>query len=132
MFLKLTKKYSKLNSNLVATTMLVTPKEVKRKLQLQEFELHEDILGKILSALDEGTIVKESISAIMEELAKNKQKDADSIISKYKLMSDAELKKEIAKLQKEFKGPPDKLIGVAIGKFRGKASPQKIIELLKK
>jgi Glu-tRNA(Gln) amidotransferase subunit E-like FAD-binding protein len=131
-FEKFAKKYSKLNSNLVATTMLVTPKEVKRKLQLQEFELHEDVLGKIISALAEGTIVKESVSAIMEELAKSKQKDADSIISKYKLMSDAELKKEIAKLQKEFKGPPDKLIGVAIGKFRGKASPQKIIELLKK
>jgi Glu-tRNA(Gln) amidotransferase subunit E-like FAD-binding protein len=131
-FEKFAKKYHKLNSNLVATTMLVTPKEVKRKLQLQEFELHEDIMDKIISALDEGAIVKESVSAIMEELAKSKQKDADSIISKYKLMSDAELKKEIAKLQKEFKGPPEKLIGVAIGKFRGKANPQKIIELLKK
>ncbi|MCX6774511.1 MAG: hypothetical protein NTY99_00255, partial [DPANN group archaeon] len=97
--LKFTKKYHNLNANLVATTMLVTPKEVKRKLQLQEFDLQEDILGKIISALDEGAIVKESVSAIMEELAKSRQKDADSIISKYKLMSDAELKKEIAKLQ---------------------------------
>ena len=139
-FRKFHDKYKKLNPNLVATTLLITPKEIKRKLQLQEFNLSEEILDCILTGLAGGTkacppIVKESVPAIMEALAKEKPASMQAlyvIMSRHKILSDAELKQEIVKIKKEFKGLPDKIIGFAIGKLRGKADPQKIINLLKK
>ena len=134
------KRFPKLNPNLIATTVLVTPKEVKRKLQLQELELSEEILDCIFTGLAGGSakcpsIVKESVPGIIESLAKEKPHSLEAlyvIMGRHKVLSDAELKQEIQKIKKEYKGPPDRLAGFAIGKLRGKADPQKIIALLKK
>jgi len=132
MFLTFAKRFPKLNPNQIATTLLVTPKEIKRKLQLPEFEVPEEAFTMIFKALTNNQIVKESIPAILEEIAKH-PKEITQVISKYKLLSEAELKQEIAKIKMEFKDiPKEKLIGIAIGKLRGKADAQKIIALLKK
>lgn len=156
-FLKFAKAFPKLNANLIATTILITPKEVKRKLQLLEFTLDEQTLDRIFIGLIGGdkfvpAIVKESVPAILEAIAKARSEQSSAaprstgasenpqsmealyaILSRYKILSDAELKKEIEKLKKEFKDiPKEKLAGIIIGKLRGKAEPQKIIEILKK
>jgi len=138
--------YPKLNPNLIATTIVITPKDIKRKLQLPELDLDRQVLDRIFLGLYIGlgfcgkdahwpAIVKESVPAIIEEIAKTKPKGDDllNIFKKYALLSDVELKNEIAKLKEEFKNmPADKLQGVIIGKLRGKADAQRIIELMKK
>jgi len=139
MFFEFVKTYKNLNPNLIATTILVIPKEVKRKLQLPEFELDENILDRLFIGLSGGdklvpAIVKEAIPEIAEAIAKEKPKSLEElykIMARYKVLSDAELKKEIAKLRKEYSGPEEKFLGFAIGKLRGKADPQKIMALLK-
>jgi Glu-tRNA(Gln) amidotransferase subunit E-like FAD-binding protein len=136
MFLKFVDAYKDLNSNQIAITIIVTPKEVKRKLKLAEFEPSEDVFNAIFKTLADNQIVKESIPAILEDVAKETRELTpdviDIIISRYKLLSELELKKEIERLKIRYEGPPEKLVGFAIGHLRGKADPQKIIKLLKK
>jgi Glu-tRNA(Gln) amidotransferase subunit E-like FAD-binding protein len=134
-FLKFSKHYKNLNPNLIATTLIVTPKEIKRKLKLAEFEPLDEVFDAILKALANNQIVKESIASILEDIAKETKLTLDSIhniIARYKLLSESELKKEIEKLKREYKGPPEKLTGFIISQLRGKADPQKIIALLRK
>jgi glutamyl-tRNA(Gln) amidotransferase subunit E len=135
-FLKFVDRYKKLNANLIATTLVVIPKEVKRKLKLAEFSPAEEVFDKLFTALSEGEVVKESLPAILEDVAKDTREITpeviDLIISRYKLLSELDLKKEIERLKVRYEGPPEKLIGFIMGQLRGKADPQKIIKLLKK
>jgi Glu-tRNA(Gln) amidotransferase subunit E-like FAD-binding protein len=49
------------------------------------------------------------------------------------MITDAELEKELRKIVEQSKGAPiGALMGIAMSKFRGKASGQKIAEILKK
>jgi Glu-tRNA(Gln) amidotransferase subunit E-like FAD-binding protein len=135
-FLSFVTKYKEITPNQIATTIVVTTKEVKRKLKLAEFEPPEEAFDAIFKTLTDNQIVKESIPAILEDIAKETRELTsdviDMIISRYKLLSELELKKEIERLKIRYEGPPEKLVGFAIGQLRGKADPQKIIALLKK
>ncbi|MEM2954439.1 MAG: Glu-tRNA(Gln) amidotransferase subunit GatE [Candidatus Nanoarchaeia archaeon] len=138
-FKEFAKKYPKLSPTLIATTMLIIPKEIRRKLQLSEFELDTSTLNKLFISLSGGdkkfpAIVKESLSEIIETIAKEKPKslaDLNTIIKRYSLLSDVELKKEIIKLKKEFQGPSEKFVNYALSTLRGKASAKKIIQTIK-
>ena len=59
-FLKFVDRYKKINANLIATTLVIIPKEVKRKLKLAEFSPAEEVFDKLFTALSEGEVVKES------------------------------------------------------------------------
>jgi Glu-tRNA(Gln) amidotransferase subunit E-like FAD-binding protein len=138
-FRKFHERFPKLNANLIATTIIVTPKEVRRKLQKPDFELSDEILDCVFTGLSGGSarcpsIVKESVQPIIESLAKEKPGSLEAlyvIMSRHKVLSDKELAQEIQKIKKEFKGPKEKLVGIVMGRLRGKADPQKIIKLLK-
>ena len=66
---------------------------------------------------------------ILIDYAKGDFKD----ISKYALISDKELEKELKKIVEKNKGLPfGALMGIAMKKFRGKAEGKKISEILKK
>jgi Glu-tRNA(Gln) amidotransferase subunit E-like FAD-binding protein len=137
LFWKIHNSYKTLNAGQIATTLLITPKEIKRKLQLKEFSPSEEAFSAIFTALRDKKIVKESITAILEDIAKEKRALTldviDMIISCYKLLSESELKREIEIIKKKFRNvPKEKLAGIAIGQLRGKADPQKIITLLGK
>jgi len=136
LFLKFVDKYKGISSNQIATTIVVTTKEIKRKLKLAEFEPPEEAFDAIFKALANGEVVKESLPAILEDVAKDTREITpeviDLIISRYKLLSDLDLKKEIERLKIRYEGPPEKLIGFVMGQLRGKADPQKIIALLRK
>lgn len=130
-------KYKDLSANQIATTIMVTTKEVKRKLKLHEFDVPEEAFDAIFKALADKKIVKESIPAILESIAKETRALTldviDMILSRYKLLSENELKQEIENIKKKFKDmPKEKLIGIVIGQLRGRADPQKIIALMKK
>ncbi|MGB9675234.1 MAG: hypothetical protein ACPLYW_01390, partial [Candidatus Nanoarchaeia archaeon] len=139
MFFEFVQKFNNLNPNLIATTILIMPKEIRRKLQLPSFELRKDELELLFKALSGGNkeipaIVKESLPNVIEDFAKTKPKsfnEACAILAKYKILSESELKKEISKLKKEFKGPKEKLFGFIMGQLRGKADPKKLAELIK-
>ncbi len=73
-------------------------------------------------------IAKESALEILKE-----NKPVKEVIAKYELMPDDELEKELKKIVDSNKGAPfNALIGIAMGKLRGKAAGKKIAETLKK
>lgn len=125
----------KVSPTLIASTMTSSIKEVKRKLGLESFEPDEQLLDRIFLGLaggDKSTprLVKESVLDILTDVAGGRE--LDEVLSSYKVLSDAELKKEIEKLKKQFSSAPkDKLVGIIIGKLRGRGDPKKIIKLLK-
>jgi Glu-tRNA(Gln) amidotransferase subunit E-like FAD-binding protein len=122
------KKFGKVKPAFIAETMISTPKTIRRKENVEVYPTDEEY-EKIFEHLNKGTISKDSIYDILVELGKTKKLD----FSKHKLMSDAELEKEIKKIIKEFeKLPLNAVIGRAMGKLKGKAEGRKIVEMIKK
>lgn len=136
-FEKFSKKYSKVNSTLIATTLTSSAKEVKRKLKLDKFEPSNEVLDKLFTGLSGGSknipsISKESILDILLEYGKS-SKNIVNIMKNYETLSDKELEKEVNKLLKKHKDAPEnKVKGIIIGQLKSKASPKKIIQILNK
>ena len=128
-FEKLHKKFSKVDAKLIATTLLSTQKEAKKKANQEFGEFAQEHFEKIFSLLEKGRIAKEAIPDILLAVAQG-EKPADAA-NKFKLLSDTELKKEIAKLKREYsKVPEHKLKGVIIGRLKGRARVQEIVKLV--
>ena len=82
----------------------------------------------IFMALEQGKISKESVLEILKE-----NKPVKEIIDKFMLISDTELQKKIKTIITKNKNTPlNALIGIAMKELRGKASGQKIAEMIKK
>jgi Glu-tRNA(Gln) amidotransferase subunit E-like FAD-binding protein len=121
------KKYKKIKPTFIAETVCTSPKQVKNQFNVDINPTEEDFTI-IFDELEKDKIAKESVLEILKE-----NKPVKDVISKYELMSDAELEKELKKIVSENKGMPfNALIGKAMGKLRGKASGKKIAEALKK
>jgi len=128
-FERLHKKFSKIDAKLIATTLLSTQKEAKKKANQEFGEFSQEHFEKIFSLVEKSRIAKEAIPDILLEVAQG-EKVADAA-NKFKLLSDAELKREISKLKREYnKVPEDKLKGIIIGRLRGRADVQKIMKFL--
>lgn len=120
-------RFTNLKPALMAETMLTTPKIMRRKYNLEINPTDIDFQA-LFEAMNEGKVSKDSIEEIFKE-----KKPIKDIIGKYKLMSDADLEKEIKKIINDSKGMQfNALIGKVMGVLRGKADPKKIIELLNK
>jgi Glu-tRNA(Gln) amidotransferase subunit E-like FAD-binding protein len=129
-FEKSVAKYKKVNPKLIATTILALDTEVRKKLGLEHLEFLEDDISAIFEQLNKGAIAKEALVNIFSETAQGTPLSA--VLSKFKLMSDSDLKKEIERIKKANKNAPEgKLTGIVISALRGKADPQKIIKLMK-
>ncbi len=120
-------KKQKLNPTLIATTLLSTETEMKRKLKLESGEFPEEFYSRLFKALDKGKITSSSISKIMERFMKGG--DFDKIISEFKPMSDSELLKLI-KDNYDDKLPQGALIGKIMSKVAGKADGKKVAKLI--
>ncbi|MBT4114486.1 Glu-tRNA(Gln) amidotransferase subunit GatE [Candidatus Woesearchaeota archaeon] len=128
-FAYLHKKFKKLDPKLIATTLLSTQKEARKKADQDEGNFQQEHFEEIFKLLQDGKISKEAVLDMLVEVAKGET--VASAAKKFKLMSDVELKKEIAKLKKKFaKVPENKLKGIVIGNLRGKADIQKIMKFL--
>jgi Glu-tRNA(Gln) amidotransferase subunit E-like FAD-binding protein len=118
----------KLNAAFIATTLVSTVKEVKRKFNVDTDKLTNQHFEEIFSNIDEGKISKDSISDILVDYANGKFD-----LKKYALVSANELEKEI---QNIVKSNPNKPIGAYMGmimaKYRGKVAGSKVMEILKK
>lgn len=121
------KKYTKIKTAFLAETLISAVKNVKKQFGVDVNPSIEDY-DTLFFYLNEGRIAKDSLLEILKQ--KMPVKD---IIKNYELMNDLELENEIKKIVAENSGLPfNALIGKAMGKLKGKAEGQKIMELLKK
>lgn len=122
------KTYQKISPNLIAQTLVTTPKEIRARFHFTP-KLKEGDFRFVFEALNKQRIPKDSIIDILVDLAKGKKPNLD----KYKQVSDKDLEKEIEKIIAENQNAPfNALMGIAMEKFKGKAEGKKIAELIKK
>lgn len=111
---------------IVQTAMLAVP-QVKKEFNIDINPTKEDY-ELLFKELSDGKISKDSILVILKE-----NKPVREIVSKFELMPDKDLEKEIKEIIKENKNiPPNALIGRAMAKLKGKAEGKKIVEIVKK
>ena len=128
-FEEFAKKFKSIKPAFIAETLVSTTREIRRKFTPDIDNLTKESFEEIFSYLNEGKVSKESIMNILIDYAKGDFKD----ISKYALICDKELEKELKKIVEKNKGLPfGALMGIAMKKFRGKAEGKKISEILKK
>lgn len=120
------KKFRNLEPKFIARVLIEMPKEIfarhKKEIDISPF------IDELLAKVDEGKISRDAIFEILEEISAGKEID----FSKYTRISDQDLEKEIRKIIREFKDIPENaLIGKAMGKLRGKADGEKIVQILR-
>ena len=129
----------KLQPNFVASVLCSTITNLERS-GLDANLLNESKIAKVFSLLAGDKIAKESIEIIFEAIMSGKSKTIEEAISKSAIssMSDQELEKILEQIVNENKGIIDKqgerasgpLMGIAMKNLRGKASGEKISQIL--
>ncbi len=128
-FEKFVAKFKNVKPAFIAETMLSTPREIKRKFNIEINKLTDIYFEEIFNALNNDKITKDSIQEILLDICKDKFIS----IENYKSMSDSDLEKEIKLIVNENKDIPfNALIGKVMSKLKGKADGKKIVEILKK
>ena len=121
-FGSLVKKFQKLEPLLIAGTLINTPNEIKRKLDIKDFE-------EVLSYYNEGKIAKEAIVDLLEKKSLGEKID----LRHFEPVSEQELEKEIRKIIDEKPGlKASAYMGLVMAKFRGKVDGKKAMEIVKK
>ncbi|MBT4352428.1 Glu-tRNA(Gln) amidotransferase subunit GatE [archaeon] len=124
---KIVKKFNKLDKNFVLNTLIQNPKEIKKRYNksINVEKYFEDLFQKVIN----NKISKDAVFEILVEYAQNNKVD----FSKYQLMDKQQLEKKIIQIINENKSAPvNAIIGIVMGKLRGKAPGKDIVELIKK
>jgi glutamyl-tRNA(Gln) amidotransferase subunit E len=145
-FLDLKKKFPNVKPSVIATTLISTPKEVKKRFKVETTHLTEKNYEEILQLLNQRKVMKESILELMAEIAKNPEKSIERIVEEKQL--GVLSKEEIAKVVKESieenseiietlgKDKKDKAINFILGKvmakLRGRCDAQEIRMMIEK
>jgi len=123
------KEFGKLSPVFLATTLLDTPKELKKRYG-KELDLaeHEDALTAILAQADKAAIPQEAVIELLAQVADGKELD----FSKYAVADTSEVEKVVDEV---IAAHPDlsvnALMGEAMQRLRGKASGQQVMALLR-
>ena len=126
-FEKYIEKYSKIEPKYIASFLVEIPKEIKKR--YKKDIKSEDYIDEIFAKLSKEEVSREAVFEILVELSHGKKVD----YTKFKKMSDSDLRKEIKQIIKENPNVEGKaMIGKVMGKLRGKADGKKIVELLGK
>ncbi|MBD3204229.1 Glu-tRNA(Gln) amidotransferase subunit GatE [Candidatus Woesearchaeota archaeon] len=121
------KKYKNIKPDFIAKAIIEYPKEIKKRYE-QDIEIEKHI-DDVFERLNKKKISKDAVLEILVEIAKGKKPD----YSKYELMDEKELKKEIKKIINQNKDlPVNAMIGRVMAKLRGKAPGKKIVDIIKK
>lgn len=121
------KKYSKIKPLFIAETLINTPKEIKKRYNV-EIDI-EKYAGEVFDKLNKNIISKEAVIEVLLDLSKGKKID----YSKYKGIADKEIEKEVKKIIKTKKDLSfGAYMGLLMSKYRGKVDGKKIAEILKK
>lgn len=133
-FEEIMKKHPKLNPTVVANVFTSTIVELRRR--DKDIKILEDKhFLDIFYSLEKSKIVKEAIPDLLLNFINFPEEEISQSIKKLdlKLLSKRELKGVISKLIKDSPGiDKEKLTGIAIGRVRGKADPQEVIEIVNK
>lgn len=121
-------RFTKIEPTFIAAALVIYPKELKRKHNVDADNISEEQYNTIFGYLSEGKISKEAVVELMKDAAEGKKID----ISRFSAVSDEELKKGLKAIADANKGASmGALMGEAMKVFRGKADGRKIMELLK-
>lgn len=127
-FEEMAEEFGNVNNPFIAEVIVSYAKEMEKR-ELDHTRITDEHLKAVFSALNSGSMAKESVMDALAGVAAGSSLD----VEKYKTMSDLELEKELKKIASENKGLQlSALIGRAMGKLRGKAPGQKIVEMLKR
>ena len=130
LFEEIISKFKNVKPNIIASTLLSVPGEVRRKVD-HEFTPTDEQYAMVFALLDREHIVKEALLDIFIELSK--QRTIEEVAIKFEKLSDKELEAEIKKIKEQNKDAQvGKLIGIAMSKLRIRADPNKIMQLIKK
>jgi len=122
--------FGKLSPVFIATTLLDTPKELKKRYskELDLFEKEQE-LKEILARVNERSVPKEALIQLLALIADGKKPD----FSKFKAVDEKEIEKVIiAVIKEDPKAPISALMGQAMKRLRGKAPGNKVMALLRK
>jgi len=127
-FDRLVKRF-KLAPKHIATVFLATGAEVRKKLSLESFMPKLEDFEYLFDLQSKGKLSLQASTDVFVVVAQGKTiQDASTLFSK---LGRADLKKEIAKLKKQFaKAPEGKLKGVIIGKLKDRADVKDILTLI--
>jgi len=121
------KKFKNIKPAFIASTLVSTTKEIKRKFDVNVDNLTETEFNEIFSYLNEGKISKDMVIDILIDYAKG-----EFDLDKYALVEEEELKAEIKKIVDAHKGASvSALMGIIMGKYKGKVDGKKVMEILK-
>ena len=116
----------------IAKTLLVTPKEVGKHENKENYEkiLTTDVIESIILEIKKGTIQKTDVKHVMTQIIKGKPFQEAIKIQKTDI---SELEGEIAKIVKEKPGLSiGGYMGIVMGKFKGGVDGKTACEILKK
>jgi Glu-tRNA(Gln) amidotransferase subunit E-like FAD-binding protein len=122
------KKYKRISPNLIAQTLVTTPKELRTRFHITK-KLTDSNFEFLFENLNSNKIPKGAILEILQDLAKNKTPD----LSKYETMSEDKVEETIEKIIAENQGAPfNALMGIAMKKLKNSVDGKKIAETIKK
>ncbi|MBN1793008.1 Glu-tRNA(Gln) amidotransferase subunit GatE [Candidatus Woesearchaeota archaeon] len=120
-------RYANLEPKFIADTLINAPKEIKARFKKEVDALkHAD---ELFDKVNRGELPKGAVFEILSEIAHGKKPD----LSGYKSLSAKELEAEIITLVKKQKDATTQaLMGLIMGKHRGKVDGKTVMDLLKK
>jgi len=132
-------KFKNLKPSLIATTLLATPKEVKKRYGIELDSIEIPHYHDVLKAVNEGRISKESIPEIIADIAKEAQDIEKAIKKKAAKVSLEDIEKDIDRIIEEniefvrsrgerAVGP---LIGKAMAEFKGRIDGNEISRIVR-
>ncbi len=123
----LSKKCKTLKIAFIVDSVMSAPKEIRRKTG-KEFVLDDEKCIEAILLIDSGKLPKESFFDALLDITKG-----SFDISRYAMMSDSDIEKEIRKVIEKNKGAPfAAVMGEAMKVLRGKADGKKVSEIIKK
>jgi len=125
LFPSLVKKFPNIKPLFIAKTLVLTPKEIKKRFELNISKIKDKHFEEILTYYNEDKISKEAVQELLIDVCKGKKLN----ISKYKTSSISE--KEIKKIITENKGLSfNAYMGLVLKKYKTDAS--EVAKILKK
>jgi len=121
------KSFKVLKPAYIAEILMTSERTIRRQFNIEIPPADEDFCV-LFQALEHDEISKESVLDVLKE-----KKPVKDVLHKFRMLSEGELLRELTRIIEANKAiPMNALIGKAMAELRGKASGQKIVELLKK
>ncbi len=121
--------YPKLDTNLIARTLIETPKELKSRLKLDTSKLTSKHFHEVFNLLNKKKINKNNITGTLTQLIKKGKVN----LSSFETASDKDLENAIKQIIKKNPGISfGGIMGDLMKKFKGKADGKKASQIIKK